>query len=74
MALGSIAVIADHAKEIIDNANDPKVKENLSEPFLQQQIALAEDYMMTISNYVMYAQEADEEMDLMEENQNNLPE
>jgi len=30
--------------------------------------------MMTISNYVMYAQEADEEMDLMEENQNNLPE
>jgi hypothetical protein len=74
MALGSIAVIADHAKEILDNANDPKVKENLSEPFLQQQIALAEDYMMTISNYVMYAQESDEEMDLMEPNSNNLPE
>jgi len=74
MALGSIAVIADHAKEILDNANDPKVKENLSEPFLQQQIALAEDYMMTISNYVMYAQETDEEMDSEEENTNNLPE
>ena len=64
MALGSIAVIADHAKEILDNANDPKVKENLSEPFLQQQIALAEDYMMTISNYVMYAQETDEETEM----------
>jgi hypothetical protein len=74
MALGSIAVIADHAKEILDNANDPKIRENLSEPFLQQQIALAEDYMMTISNYVMYAQETDEETTPEEENNNNLPE
>jgi len=68
MALGSIKVIADHAKEILDNVNDPKVKENLSEPFLQKQIALAEDYMMTISNYVMYSKESDQKTDLTESN------
>jgi hypothetical protein len=70
MALGSITVIADHAKEILDNVNDPKVKENLSEPFLQKQIALAEDYMMTISNYVMYSKESDQETDLTQPNTN----
>lgn len=74
MGLGSIAVIADHAKKILDNANDPKVKENLSEPFLQQKIALAEDYMITISSYVMHAQESDQETDSEEQNSNNLPE
>ena len=74
MGLGSIAVIADHAKKILDNANDPKVKENLSEPFLQQKIALAEDYMVTISSYVMHSQESEEETDSTEQNTNNLPE
>jgi len=74
MGMTSIKSIADHAQEMVDSFNDPKIKENLAEPWLLSQISLALDYMMTISNYVMYAQEADEEMDLMEENQNNLPE
>jgi hypothetical protein len=62
MALGSIGSIKQHAENIL-NALDsnPVVKENLTEPFLQQQIALAEDYMITIHNYAMFAQETDEE-------------
>ena len=33
------------------------VKENLTEPFLQQMAVLAEDYMITIHNYVMFNKE-----------------
>jgi hypothetical protein len=41
----------------MDKINDPIVKENLTEPFLQQMAALAEDYMITIHNYVMFNKE-----------------
>jgi hypothetical protein len=62
MALGSIASIKKHADNILSSIeSNPKIKENLTEPFLQQQLALAEDYMITVHNYVMFAQETDEE-------------
>jgi hypothetical protein len=44
------------------------VKENLTEPFLQQMAILAEDYMITIHNYVMFNKE-NEESEEMEENE-----
>lgn len=68
MALGSIGSIKQHAENIL-NALDsnPQVKENLTEPFLQQQLALAEDYMITIHNYVMFAEETDEEIEMEDE-------
>ena len=37
--------------------------ENLSEPFLQQMTSLAEDYVTTIHNYVMFSQDPDEQME-----------
>lgn len=62
MALGSIASIKQHAENILNSIDsNPKIKENLTEPFLQQQLALAEEYMITIHNYAMFAQETDEE-------------
>ena len=57
MILGSISVIQKHAESILSYANDPVVKENLSEPFLQGMAALAEDYVSTIHNYVIYSKE-----------------
>ena len=64
MALGSIASIKQHAENILNSIDsNPKIKENLTEPFLQQQLALAEEYMITIHNYAMFAQETDEETD-----------
>jgi hypothetical protein len=66
MIVGSINSIYQNSKNILDNLNDPMVKENLTEPFLQQMAALAEDYMITIHNYVMFnkeeAQAQDQEM------------
>jgi hypothetical protein len=66
MIVGSINSIYQNSKNILDNLNDPMVRENLTEPFLQQMAALAEDYMITIHNYVMFnkeeAQAQDQEM------------
>jgi hypothetical protein len=63
MTIGSIKSIKQHAENIIKalEAGDERVKGNLTEPFLQPQVALAEDYMLTIHNYVMFADEEREE-------------
>jgi hypothetical protein len=60
MIVGSINSIQVHAQNILNKLNDPMVKENLTEPFLQQTAALAEDYMITIHNYVMFNKEETE--------------
>ena len=57
MIVGSINSIYQHSKNVMDKVNDPMVKENLTEPFLQQMAALAEDYMITIHNDVMFNKE-----------------
>jgi hypothetical protein len=57
MIVGSITSIEVHAENILNKLNDPMVKQNLTEPFLQQMAALAEDYMITIHNYVMFNKE-----------------
>ena len=61
MIAGSITSIQVHAQNILNKLNDPMVKENLTEPFLQQMAALAEDYMITIHNYVMFNKEQETE-------------
>jgi hypothetical protein len=68
MIVGSINSIYQHSKNVIEKLNDPMVKENLTEPFLQQMAILAEDYMITIHNYVMFNKENEESED-MEENE-----
>jgi len=57
MIVGSINSIYQHSKNVIEKLDDPMVKENLTEPFLQQMAALAEDYMITIHNFVMFNKE-----------------
>ena len=60
MIVGSINSIYQHSKNVVEKLNDPMVKENLTEPFLQQMAILAEDYMITIHNYVMFNKENQE--------------
>ena len=66
MIVGSINSIYQHAKNVMDKVNDPMVKENLTEPFLQQMAILAEDYMITIHNYVMFNKENEGPEDMEE--------
>ena len=57
MSLGSINSIKEHAENIIASIDDPMVKENLTEPWLQGKIAITEDYMLAIHNYIMFVEE-----------------
>lgn len=59
MSIGSLRSIQGHVNVILANLENPNVKENLTESFLQGKIAITEDYMLMIHNYVMFSQEED---------------
>jgi hypothetical protein len=63
MSLGSIKAIMTHAKQILDSLDQPSVKENLTESWLQGKIAITEDYMRTIHDFVMFVSEEDDTSD-----------
>lgn len=54
MSVGSIKSIMVHASNILKALEDPNVKNNLTETWLQGKIAVTEDYMITIHNFVMF--------------------
>lgn len=58
MSLGSLRAIAQHSKNILDHLDVPHVKENLTESWLQGKIAITEDYMRTIHDFIMYVAES----------------
>jgi hypothetical protein len=56
MSLGSIKSIALHAQAILDAIESDSVKEGLTESWLQGKIAVTEDYMLTIHNFLMFGE------------------
>ena len=60
MSVGSLRAIATHATEILNSLENPRVKENLTESWLQGKIAVTEDYMRTIHDFIMYVSESDD--------------
>lgn len=60
MSVGSLMAIMTHAKEIIDSLSNPQVTNNLTESWLQGKIAITEDYMRTIHDFVMYVNQSDD--------------
>ena len=58
MSVGSLKAIMMHSKAILENLESPQVKENLTESWLQGKIAITEDYMSTIHDFIMYVSEA----------------
>lgn len=56
MSLGSIKSIAMHAQAILNAIENGSVKEGLTESWLQGKIAVTEDYMLTIHNFLMYGE------------------
>jgi hypothetical protein len=61
MNIGSLMAIMNHAKSIINSLDDPKIKENLTESWLQGKIAITEDYMRTIHDFVKYVPLGDDD-------------
>lgn len=60
MSVGSLKAIMTHAQNIISSLENPSVAENLTESWLQGKIAITEDYMRTIHDFVMFVAEADD--------------
>ena len=58
MSVGSLTAIMMHSKAILENLDNPQVKENLTESWLHGKIAITEDYMRTIHDFIMYVSEA----------------
>lgn len=59
MSIGSLRSVQNNVNAILANLENPNVKENLTESWLQGKIAVTEDYMIMIHNYVMFNQEDD---------------
>lgn len=57
MSVGSLNSIKKHADNILQSLENPMVKDNLTESWLQGKIAITEDYMLTIHNYVMFVED-----------------
>ena len=55
MNVGALTSIMRNAQQILASLEDPKVKENLTESWLQGKIAITEDYMTTIHDFVKYS-------------------
>ena len=62
MNIGSLTAIMRHASEILKSVEegDASVKENLTESWLQGKIAITEDYMRTIHDFVKYVPSDDD--------------
>jgi hypothetical protein len=60
MSLGSLRAIMEHAKHILDNIDDLNVKENLTAPHIQGIIAVTEDHMRGIHDFLMYVSDSDD--------------
>ena len=58
MSVGSLRAISSHAQSILQSLDNPYVKENLTESWLQGKIAITEDYMRTIHDFIMYVTDA----------------
>lgn len=60
MNIGSLNAIMQHAQSILASLEDPAVKNNLTESWLQGKIAITEDYMRTIHDFVKYVPSDDD--------------
>lgn len=57
MAVGSVRSIQAHAAAILASLEDVKVQDNLTETWMQGKLAISEDYIVTVHNYVMFNRE-----------------
>lgn len=64
MNIGALTSIMRNAQDIINSMSDEKVKKNLTESWLQGKIAVTEDYMSTIHDFVKYSPADDDKEDM----------
>lgn len=73
MSVGSLRAIMNHAKDILDYLDNPMVKENLTAPHLQGIIAVAEDHMRGVHDFVMFVETDDDDYEETESEVKDVP-
>ena len=53
----AISSLKSHSDAILNSLNDLKVQDNLTETWMQGKLAVAEDYVVSVHNYVMFTKE-----------------
>jgi len=61
MSISSIKAIVVYGQQLLNSLDDPTVQENLTEPWLQSKIAVTEDYIRTIYDFVMFFDQYDDD-------------
>lgn len=75
MSVGSLRAIMIHAHEILAYLDNPMVQQNLTAPHLQGMIAVTEDHMRSIHDFVMFVEtDDDEEMEEEDEAESKVHE
>ena len=64
MSVGSLNSIMRNAQSILMSLDDEKIKNNLTESWLQGKIAITEDYMTTIHDFVKFSPSDDDKEDM----------
>ena len=57
MAVASLSSIKAHTDMILNSLQDLSVQDNLTETWIQSKVAIAEDYLVKIHNYVIFNKE-----------------
>ena len=65
MNIGALTSIMKNAEEILSSMSDEKVRKNLTESWLQGKIAVTEDYMSTIHDFVKFSPAEDDKEDMV---------
>jgi len=60
MSVGSLNAIMQHAKNILEHLDEDHVKKNLTAAHIQGIIAVAEDHMRSIHDFLMYVHDSDD--------------
>ena len=64
MNIDALKSIMENAEQILASITEPTIKNNLTESWLQGKIAITEDYMTTIHDFVKYSPTDDDKEDM----------
>ena len=70
MSEGQLSAIADKAEKLLEAISNPEVAVGILEPWVQNKLAIIDDYMATIYDYIMYPSKEETEAKQVEGEKN----
>jgi hypothetical protein len=70
MSETQLSAIADKAEQLLEAMSDPEVADDILEPWIQNKLAILDDYMATIYDYIMYPSKQEQMQDQQNPNLN----